>query len=535
MSGYVQTTFFGPKDALPTTDPNKTIFGAAYDIEFGNIATAINSKLDTVGGSVTGAITLSGNRTYAGASNASNSYLFLNGVTITGVASVGIDGIISPLHFYFAGDSVDTTTSGSSLLRYLSINAGVSAGHTGGRSAIYGAVQVVGAPTVPPSGTIPGYVGGEFFGFVNINTFGTAGVFTNYLGTVYGINPTARVGPLGTFLAVANPCEFNVGIQYGGSVATKFGLSVIKQSLDTAQGVYNDCAMTIIDQAGYANNIPATGMVAGKSYKIVTVGTTDYTLVGSPNNTIGQFFGATGAGTGTGTVSSEMPPWNFGLSFGGYSSQWAFDATSTLITAQQRIAGIPGTMTAAAMQANGGYKIASVGTTDYTLVGSPNNTVGTVFIATGPATGTGTVTRGQDVANIGVDFTAVLFKTAAFQSTGFVVGPSGITTISAAAYTPTVSLAFGATPTINTALSNMFEIGALTGNITTLTLQGTRGGQTITIRFIQDGVGGRTVATPAGAKITGSVTLTASTASFLTLTYSTASARWEGSYLGLPT
>ncbi len=47
MSNYVQTTFFAPKDTLPTTNPAKTIYGAAYDVEFGNIATAINTKYDS--------------------------------------------------------------------------------------------------------------------------------------------------------------------------------------------------------------------------------------------------------------------------------------------------------------------------------------------------------------------------------------------------------------------------------------------------------------------------------------------------------
>jgi hypothetical protein len=46
MSNYVQTTFFTPKDSLPPSNPAKTIFGAAYDVEFGNISTAIGSKLD---------------------------------------------------------------------------------------------------------------------------------------------------------------------------------------------------------------------------------------------------------------------------------------------------------------------------------------------------------------------------------------------------------------------------------------------------------------------------------------------------------
>jgi len=46
MANYVQSTFFTPKDTLPPNNPAKTIFGAAYDTEFGNIATAIATKPD---------------------------------------------------------------------------------------------------------------------------------------------------------------------------------------------------------------------------------------------------------------------------------------------------------------------------------------------------------------------------------------------------------------------------------------------------------------------------------------------------------
>lgn len=48
MSNYTQVTFFTPKDSLPTNSPQKTIFGAAYDVEFGNISTAIASKPDNL-------------------------------------------------------------------------------------------------------------------------------------------------------------------------------------------------------------------------------------------------------------------------------------------------------------------------------------------------------------------------------------------------------------------------------------------------------------------------------------------------------
>jgi len=45
-----------------------------------------------------------------------------------------------------------------------------------------------------------------------------------------------------------------------------------------------------------------TTTVSGSSYYIATVGDTNFTLIGADSNTIGVYFTATGAGTGTGTV-----------------------------------------------------------------------------------------------------------------------------------------------------------------------------------------------------------------------------------------
>jgi len=50
--------------------------------------------------------------------------------------------------------------------------------------------------------------------------------------------------------------------------------------------------------------VTAGNFVAGTTYKIVSIGTTDFTLVGASSNTIGLSFVATGAGTGTGTAST---------------------------------------------------------------------------------------------------------------------------------------------------------------------------------------------------------------------------------------
>lgn len=55
-----------------------------------------------------------------------------------------------------------------------------------------------------------------------------------------------------------------------------------------------------------ASTIVATALVVGSKYRIITVGTTDFTLVGAASNTVGVVFTATNVGLGSGTVSLEI-------------------------------------------------------------------------------------------------------------------------------------------------------------------------------------------------------------------------------------
>lgn len=50
--------------------------------------------------------------------------------------------------------------------------------------------------------------------------------------------------------------------------------------------------------------VTAGGFIIGNAYKIETLGTTDFKLIGSINNLIGQTFTATGAGIGTGIAAT---------------------------------------------------------------------------------------------------------------------------------------------------------------------------------------------------------------------------------------
>lgn len=107
MSNYAQTTFFTPKDSLPPTNPAKTIFGAAYDIEFGNISTAISSKADAVSvvssviagtgigvSGATGAVTISntGVLSIAGTANQIAASASTGAITLSFPSSIIISG-----------------------------------------------------------------------------------------------------------------------------------------------------------------------------------------------------------------------------------------------------------------------------------------------------------------------------------------------------------------------------------------------------------------------------------------------------------
>jgi hypothetical protein len=73
---------------------------------------------------------------------------------------------------------------------------------------------------------------------------------------------------------------------------------------DIQPPVSADATHTPIDHNNYAlQPVEAAGsLVAGVTYQIVTVGTTDFTAIGAAANQIGKVFTATGAGSGSGTA-----------------------------------------------------------------------------------------------------------------------------------------------------------------------------------------------------------------------------------------
>jgi hypothetical protein len=81
------------------------------------------------------------------------------------------------------------------------------------------------------------------------------------------------------------------------------GVISIGQSVATsADVVFDDISNTGIT-ANLGSDFTAGSFVVGKQYRIKSIGTTDFTLIGASANTVGIIFTATGVGTGDGTTS----------------------------------------------------------------------------------------------------------------------------------------------------------------------------------------------------------------------------------------
>ena len=194
----------------------------------------------------------------------------------------------------------------------------------------------------------------------------------------------------------------------------------------------------------------AVDIVAGTTYQIDTVGTTDFTAIGAPDNNVRTTFLATGAGTGTGIARTKNTgelntavgrtallfntTGNLNSAMGGQALR--FNTTGTDNTANG-VSALSGNTTGNSNTAIGRgamevsistnavdivagttYQIYTVGTTDFTAIGAPDNNVGTTFLATGAGTGTGIAeTRNTGSENTAVGRTALRSNTTGDNNT----------------------------------------------------------------------------------------------------------------------
>lgn len=101
---------------------------------------------------------------------------------------------------------------------------------------------------------------------------------------------TGAAGGIGTYTVSISQTLGSTTIK-----AFTLGSTFTATGTATGTGVANIAASTPLVAAG--------GFVIGTQYEIVTAGSTSFTAIGAPNNSVGTYFVATGAGSGTGTAA----------------------------------------------------------------------------------------------------------------------------------------------------------------------------------------------------------------------------------------
>jgi len=268
MSNYVQTTFFGPKDSLPPTNPAKTIFGAAYDVEFGNIASAISSKFDAAYVAATPILFNAGTSTAPGISfsGQSGAGIYLAGSTL-GFSTVGgpgamtIDGTTGQVTIPgSASNLTPLVIGGISLAGILAVNLS----NTSNTSTTRAQLSVSGFTTqgrfiaLPPGTAVPLLSGGPTGGQVILDT-------PNALPLLFGTNQTLRgtISGAGNWtLAAATSGNTLTVTAASGSRAAQFtgaGASVaVGIASGTAFGLFIDNTASGVGTAALRIDVSAT-------------------------------------------------------------------------------------------------------------------------------------------------------------------------------------------------------------------------------------------------------------------------------------
>jgi hypothetical protein len=121
--------------------------------------------------------------------------------------------------------------------------------------------------------------------------------------------------------------------------------------------------------------VAATALVASTEYRILTVGTTDFTLVGAASNTVGELFTATGAGTGTGTASEAAASFLLALDIDETDSTFNNNVT---ITGAFTSLGIDDNATGERIQVGDSYFRVGTTSTNYIIV-KPDSAAGLII------------------------------------------------------------------------------------------------------------------------------------------------------------
>lgn len=161
-----------------------------------------------------------------------------------------------------------------------------------------------------------------------------------------------------------------------------YGDTLLERNVQSGGDPYVAGQNEVISSAtGTAGIVASDGFPIGFTYKIASAGTTDFTTIGSTNNTVGTTFTATAA-----------------------------------------------TITAGAFITGRKYRIVTTGNTDFVAIGSESNSSNTIFTATGAGSGTGTAIE-VDLAGSGTGTADEMPDVVSSAASFFSSGPSIVTLI----------------------------------------------------------------------------------------------------------
>lgn len=207
------------------------------------------------------------------------------GATVTGVPAFGTNSFT----MVFDG-SIPSLTSSVGLVDSASLSISV---RTDGSVRIYERISVANVYVSPAGSIVAGktfqlaYVRGQLY--LNGSTLGSAFTDTgNYANPITSIGNSAYGYGLGALRVTI----INAALS-AAEVATLAETGRLPIWCHTAQ---------VGQPAGVA--VTAGSFKAGYKYRISNSGTTDFTLIGAANSTVGTEFTATGAGAGTGTATT---------------------------------------------------------------------------------------------------------------------------------------------------------------------------------------------------------------------------------------
>jgi hypothetical protein len=264
---------------------------------------------------------------------------YINGTNITTgsyIQSYGTGSTASSVFTGYISSGAGSTTAGTTLTvtgissgtlvigQYIdggSTTSGTTIASGSGLSwVISGSSQSIGTPTNPV--TFRGFGAGTgTTGWYTLNTAST-GVTITPIVAFYQPNQLANmtlfsyvsylVGSIGS--QDYNNVNITGGTISGTSISINgggTGLTSITPNAVLTGGSTSTSAVVPVVPGAIGNTLTSTAgatvtsgsFVIGTQYSILTIGTTDFTLIGASANTVGVIFNATGVGTGTGTAA----------------------------------------------------------------------------------------------------------------------------------------------------------------------------------------------------------------------------------------